>query len=459
MKKKFTNLAYPNADKFGFGESLYPVKCGLGIEIGKGRVIPEIKYTLPPMGITKDTLDSVIKEYATMVKSILQKAVDLYQEDIILELEHPFEFTLNPEWGGIITEETKKTMKEFHSKYGLKSALRVTVADIRERKRPPFMRKGEELERMLEAFTVSAKRGADILSIESTGGKEVFDKAVVECDVAGMIFSVGVLGSLDMSSLWQNIYDISSRNNVIPGGDTDCCHSNTAMRLANMNYIPHVFASMVRAIGAVRSLVAFEEGAVGPHKDCGYEGIITKIITGMPISMEGKSSACAHSSHLGNVAACACDLWSNEAVQNVKLLGGFAPEVFTEILIYDCRLMNESIKENKMLEFRNMLAKSDIEKNPQALIIAPEGAFRIANAIIKEADIYKRSIKAAMEAVNIMKEAYNKKKLSLSARELQWLDRIMGELEQLPKDEKLLLSEMYSRYKEFFIPAEYGLTI
>ena len=65
-----------------------------------------------------------------------------------------------------------------------------------------------------------------------------------------------------------------------------------------------------------------------------------KIIAGVPIAMEGKSAACAHSSPLGNIASAVCDFWTNESVQNVRLLGGQAPDVFTEMLIYDCRLMN-----------------------------------------------------------------------------------------------------------------------
>src|SRR6185437_4433992 len=91
---------------------------------------------------------------------------------------------------------------------------------------------------------------------------------------------------------------------------------------------------------ALRSLAAFEEGAVGPSKDCAYEGPVLKAIAGVPISMEGKSASCAHFSPVGNIAAAMCDLWSNESVQNVRLLSGNAPEAFAETLIYDCRLMN-----------------------------------------------------------------------------------------------------------------------
>ena len=87
-----------------------------------------------------------------------------------------------------------------------------------------------------------------------------------------------------------------------------------------------------------------EEGAVGPDKDCGYEGPFLKAITGIPISMEGKTASCAHLSPVGNIASACTDLWSNESVQNIKLLAGMAPTVYMEQLEYDTRLMNQAIK-------------------------------------------------------------------------------------------------------------------
>ena len=52
------------------------------------------------------------------------------------------------------------------------------------------------------------------------------------------------------------------------------------------------------------------------------------------MAMEGKTAACAHLSPVGNIAAATCDTWSNESVQNVRLLSGSAPEAFTELLAY-----------------------------------------------------------------------------------------------------------------------------
>ena len=93
------------------------------------------------------------------------KCVELSQEQVVVELEHVFEMTQDPQFGAVVTKDIKETMAEFHEKYGLRSALRVTVADIRHRTRPPRMRNGEEVEKVFESFRMCADAGADILSI------------------------------------------------------------------------------------------------------------------------------------------------------------------------------------------------------------------------------------------------------------------------------------------------------
>jgi methanol--5-hydroxybenzimidazolylcobamide Co-methyltransferase len=112
--------------------------------------------------------------------------------------------------------------------------------------------------------------------------------------VAGSVAIATALGPRDVAWLWREITLMceSSRTSV-PGGDTACGFANTAMQLAHQKMLPEVLAAVVRAMSAVRSLVAFEQGAVGPSKDCAYEGPVIKAITGCPISMEGKSAACA----------------------------------------------------------------------------------------------------------------------------------------------------------------------
>jgi methanol--5-hydroxybenzimidazolylcobamide Co-methyltransferase len=111
------------------------------------------------------------------------------------------------------------------------------------------------------------------------------------------------------------------------------------MQLAHQKLLPETLAAVVRAMSAPRSLVAFERGAVGPSKDCAYEGPVLKAIAGCSLSMEGKSAACAHFSPVGNIAAAMCDLWSNESVQHVRLLSGPAPEVFRSPGLHAARRM------------------------------------------------------------------------------------------------------------------------
>ncbi|MCD6509180.1 MAG: hypothetical protein J7L11_02155 [Thermoprotei archaeon] len=181
---------------------------------------------------------------------------------------------------------------------------------------------------MFETFEAVAKAGADVLSIESIEGKEVFNYSLVREDMKGIVLALRILATRDMKRLWKEIASIANRNHVILGGDIACGFANTAMRLAGgrvRRLIPHVTAATVRAMSVPRSLIAYECGAVGPGKDCGYENVIVKAITGYPMSMEGKTSAVAHSSLLGNVIAATCDLWSNEQVENIRLFGGERP--------------------------------------------------------------------------------------------------------------------------------------
>ena len=199
------------------------------------------------------------------------------------------------------------------------------------------------------------------------------------------MFALGVLAPRDMSWLWERDrrHLCGASGQSIRGGDSACGFANTAMQLAHQKMLPEVLAAVVRAMSAVRSLAAFEQGAVGPSKDCAYEGPVIKAITGCPISMEGKSASCAHFSPLGNIAAAMCDLWSNESVQNVRLLSGNAPEAFTELLAYDCRLMNTAAATKAARsQMRNWMTASDEWLSPQAAVLSPDATIRIAEAIV-----------------------------------------------------------------------------
>ena len=334
MKFNRTNLSLEEI-KFGF--SKFPLKYGINLEIGKGKVVPEIKYFPRVKGDLKE-------EYTNITKEILNRAVDLGVRDLQLETELTYVETGNPKLAGEIVRIQKDIMENYAKEYNINLGLRVTVADMRDFRK--VKHDEESFSKMLETFEEVSKNGADVLSIESEGGKELFNYAIIRQDILGIVTSLGLLSILDMKRLWREIVRIARNNNVIAGGDSACAFGNTAMRLAGgmkNNTIPHTLAAVVRSMSASRSLVAYEEGAVGPGKDCAYENVIIKAITGYPMSMEGKSSAVAHSSLVGNIAAATCDLWSNEQVENIRLFGGYGPEVFLEILFYDIKLMNKAI--------------------------------------------------------------------------------------------------------------------
>lgn len=455
---RFTALAVSRPGDLVFGRAPKPVRCGFDLTLGGGQVYPEVNFTLPAITISEASWAEVIEHYEEMAEGILRRAVALRVPGIVLEFEHLPPMTEHPAWGAEITGRLRRHLEKTQAAHGLRSALRVTPADLRDQTRPPLLRSGEAWEQVERSFEVCADAGAHILSIESVGGKEVHDEALLYGDVRGLVFALGVLAVRDMGWLWDQVTGICRvRSGVIPGGDTACGFANTAMQLAHQGMLPEVLAAVDRALSAPRSLVAFEHGAIGPSKDCAYEGPVIKAITGAPISMEGKSASCAHFSPLGNIAAAMCDLWSNESVQNVRLLSGSAPEAFTELLVYDCRLMNLALDQNGAGTLRDWLSESDRWLSPQAVILSPQATWEIAQAIVAQPSDYHRTVAAGQTAIRLLKDAVTSGHLTLSKSETQWLHRIEEQFESLPANEGDLLAEMTAKYNHLFRPASYGL--
>ncbi|MDR0814377.1 MAG: hypothetical protein LBN37_01345 [Bacteroidales bacterium] len=457
---KYKNLVITNPSELIFGQAPHPVETRRGLKIGGGQVYAELNFTLPMMSINNDTLPDVYRHYREIAEGALTRAVELNSQGVVLELETLLEMTKTPQIGIEIVKIMNGICEDFYQKHGLKSEIRLTPNDLREFERPAKQRTSALLDPMLELFEKGALAGGDLLSIESTGGKEVSDEALLMCDIKTIVFALSVLGVRDMRFLWKKIKAVADKNGKIAGGDTACGFANTAMVLAEQKCIPRVFAALVRVISVVRSIVAIEEGATGPHKDCGYEGVFIKAITGIPISMEGKTAACAHLSPLGNIAAAAADLWSNESVQNIKLLAGMAPTVYLEQLEYDVRLMNEALKAGK-LETRilqKLLVDSDIYTDPQALILAPENVIRISNALIKGDTYVANARNGALEAIDIIEEALQSGKLKLSDLETGYLPVLRDDLNSIPDKESDFIETMLPMLDQSkFILSEYGL--
>jgi methanol--5-hydroxybenzimidazolylcobamide Co-methyltransferase len=456
--RTYSHLAVATADELMFGVAPRPVLCGFGLEIGAGRVYPEVNFTLPTMSLTDETWLEVCAHYDEIGRQVLARAARLKSPGLVLEFELLPAMTERPEWGAEITRILKSHLAEANQKSGLPCALRVTPTDIREKVKPPQMRRGDAYEQLYRSFELNADAGADVLSIESVGGKEVHDKALVFGDIPAIAFALGVLAPRDMAWLWARIREIcEDRPGVIPGGDTACGFANTAMQLAGQRMLPEVLAAVVRAMSAARALVAFEQGAVGPSKDCAYEGPIMKAIAGVPIAMEGKSAACAHFSPVGNIASAMCDLWSNESVQNVRLLSGNAPEVFAELLEYDCRLMNAASASGQAKALRDLLTLSDEWLSPQAAVLSPAATIEIASAIVAKTDPYDRAVAAGIAAVEILDRGRREGRLSLGRKEAQWLERIRDKLKALPSDWRDLQARLEPEYGHLYDKASYGL--
>ena len=444
VRQAFTKTAYENPDDFIYGKSLHPVVLKNNMIIGGGTIYPEINFTLPPMSITQDSMAEVIQNYKDIITGICERAKELYVPGFVTEIETLPPMTFNPKWGIEVCKTVVDIIKEYEVRYGVKGAVRATPNDIREGSDLEHMWHGRHWNAILETFEGCAKAGANFLAIESVGGKEVHDEAVMYCDIKKSIFALSILGCKDMEHLWSEIVKIAERTGSIASGDTACGFANTAMVLADKKYIPRVFAAAVRVISAVRSLVAIEYGAKGPHKDCGYEGVYIKAITGTPISTEGRTAACAHLSPVGNIAACVADLWSNESIQNIKLLSGMAPAVSFEQLVYDCRLMNTATAKGheSALLLRDIHADSDSSLDPQAYVLRPDVVLEISKELVKTEGYYNRSKKAASLALFHMQKAYDNGMLLLDDKEQMWLENLAETVDKLPEDADEFTEEM-----------------
>jgi methanol---5-hydroxybenzimidazolylcobamide Co-methyltransferase len=438
---KYRTLAIEKAEDLIFGYAPHPVTTPRGSVIGGGFVYPELNFTLPPMQISNETLSDVTTHYREIVTGALTHAVHLHSRGVILEFETLTEMTRNPDIGVELLKIMNEICEYYFIHHGLKSEIRLTPNDLREFERSPRQRTSGLLQPMLELFERGAIAGGNMLSIESTGGKEISDDSLMMCDIRQFIFSQAVLGVRDMDMLWGKIVDIAVQTGTIAGGDTACGFGNTAMVLAEKKYIPKIFAAIARIATVVRTLVAIEKGARGPDKDCGYEGPYLKAITGTPISMEGKTSAWAHFSPVGNVASACADLWSNESVQNIKLLSGMAPTAYMEQLEYDTRLLNKAVEGGKseILQLQKLLVNSDIYFDPQAFVLSPEIVIEVSNEIVVGKNSIDATKRGCIKALALIREAIAAGRVMHEPKEDVWFDTLQQDIDTIPIDESAFI--------------------
>ena len=138
------------------------------------------------------------------------------------------------------------------------------------------------------------------------------------------------------------------------------------------------------------------------------------------------------------------DLWSNESVNNVKLLGAMAPTVSMEQLIYATRLMNTATAAgpHSARLLRDWCVASDAGLDPQAYVLRPDVVLELSAQIIAEPTAYLRTRRSALAALALLRRAGSAGELTYSKIEQRWLDRLSRAADELPEDEAEFISAM-----------------
>ncbi|MDL2242028.1 hypothetical protein LJB91_03890, partial [Bacteroidales bacterium OttesenSCG-928-L03] len=393
-------------------------------------------------------------EYVDYIsKDILNRAVTVGFPDVQLETEWVSQMNQEKLSGPVVAGQ-KAICEKYHEEYGLNCAVRHTIPDQREADEGlrPGMGGRSYPEKLFECAEIACENGADNLSCETVGGKELADYAVTNGDVIAFLFGVGYLGSIDMTYVWQQFTDIAKKNKAVAGGDTNCSGANVSMFMAGGymdNDVQKTFSAVTRCISAARTLAAWESGAVGPDKDCGYEGPIVKAIAGKPTTQEGKNCQCAHCDLQGNLMAQVCDLWSNESVEYHPEFGGSSVQCWLGSIGYEAALMNTAIQMKQEKTLRDLYMYADRYRGPEAYVLAYDHAYEVGKAIAANGDnLYLRAKAAGMTGAKIVLKGYESKELALTNKQLETLNDMIKKMEALPDDESKFVEYAAKEFKD-----------
>jgi methanol--5-hydroxybenzimidazolylcobamide Co-methyltransferase len=131
-----------------------------------------------------------------------------------------------------------------------------------------------------------------------------------------------------------------------------------------------------------------------------------------------------------------------------------------EQLIYDCRLLNVALREGResALKLRDWLAESDSPLDPQAYILRPDVVLKICERLACAETPLEMTFFAVEETLAILRDALERKKLTIPEREILWLDLLSAQLEILPREEDALWRQVKSALGDIKInPEEYLL--
>ena len=234
------------------------------------------------------------------------------------------------------------------------------------------------------------------------------------------------------------------------------------MVLAEQKMIPRVFAAVVRAVTAVRSLVAYECGAVGPGKDCGYENPILKAITGIPDGDGGQDL---------RLRALQPDGQPRRGVLRhlVERVGAErqTPRRHGTDVLHGATRLRLPPDEPGPLGRRGLRAQmlqrwfvdSDIALDPQAFIISPYrlGRDRARHRGVRLALPCRPRRGAHRDPADAARPTATGR-LRIADNEVGWLDMMTDTLDDLPEDEGEFIAEQLAMADaDKFLPAEYGL--
>ena len=215
----------------------------------------------------------MVSHYEQMASNILKRAVALRVPGLVLEFELlPAMTDTPPAWGADITALLHRHLAKAHAEHGLKCALRVTPTDIRDQARPPVLRVGEPWEKLNRSIDLCIQAGADIISIESVGGKESMTRPSFTATQRYRVRPRRA-GTRDMAWLWQKITPMCSQQANDFGrrhGLRLCEHGHAAARTSED--APRSIGRRGPGDERGQEPCGIRTGAVGPSKDCAYEG-------------------------------------------------------------------------------------------------------------------------------------------------------------------------------------------
>jgi methanol--5-hydroxybenzimidazolylcobamide Co-methyltransferase len=96
---------------------------------------------------------------------------------------------------------------------------------------------------------------------------------------------------------------------------------------------------------------------------------------------------------------------------------------------------------------RDVIVTSDMYRDPQSLVLAPQSACRIGNTIVGERDGYHaRGLRAGNEALAILQESQKIGLLKLPLLESKFLDALVREVAGIATEEGEFTDEMIEKY-------------